>query len=182
MRTTNALAGISNLDVPNGRHAARAAPVVPTFSSCSVHRLEDGRREPFQREIGGNSLSFLAFLGQLSVVAPFLRQISSVSDCPFTPSGSAAPKSAAASPRTAVGSGDSPPAAASSTARARSTDTAVSRTETRDLRTGSLRPVRAVVPSRSANRVMKMVWARSQGTAGDAHPSSFADRAACRHN
>src|ERR1035437_9360308 len=29
--------GISNLDVLNGHHATRAAPIVPTFSSCSVH-------------------------------------------------------------------------------------------------------------------------------------------------
>ena len=34
--------------VPNGHYATPAAPIVPTFSSCSVHRLEDGRRDPFQ--------------------------------------------------------------------------------------------------------------------------------------
>jgi len=50
-----------------------------TFSSCFVHRLENGRRDPFQREIGGNSLSSVAFLGHLSSLAPFLRQIPTVS-------------------------------------------------------------------------------------------------------
>ena len=51
----------------------------------------------------------------------------------------------------------------------------VSRTETRD-RTGDVRPVRAVVPSRSSVRLMKNGLGTIMGAAGEAQPSRFADR------
>jgi hypothetical protein len=40
-----------------------ASPIVPTLSSCSVHSFKTAVVTRFQREIGGNSLSFVAFLG-----------------------------------------------------------------------------------------------------------------------